>query len=156
MDRYVATSFKNMNKAILFGEEILKELPEVITKDEIQLYFLFRGSDCTNCITETWEMLEGLIKNNYLEYKQINYYYYTDDLIDIETLINKNNINISKRDVIEFNYESILLDTDITISPILIISYSGVIVDAYQPEPSNLVTRDAFWKKWRFILANQK
>ena len=44
------------------------------------------------------------------------------------------------------------LESDITISPLLIVTNFGSVIDAYQPEPGNLVTRDAFWKKWQQIL----
>ncbi len=152
LDNYIAATFKNTNRVILFGENIVKSLPKKKNDSKINFYFLFRDIDCTNCITETWEMIEGLVKNTYLTESNINYYFYSDNVIDLPTLLEYNNLNIKQEDIIDFNYEKILLESDITISPLLIVTNFGSVIDAYQPEPGNLVTRDAFWKKWQQIL----
>lgn len=152
LDYYIASTFKNSNRAILFGDSILNELKYQADESQLKLVFLFQGSDCTNCIVETLDMLNRFKNQNILNENSITYYFNQNNGAGLENLISRNNLNLNSDEVIKANLSDILKTIDIDITPLLLVLNNEEIIDSYQPEPGNLVTRDAFGIRLKYIL----
>jgi len=156
LNKYVADTFRNTNRAILNGELIVSSLPTSNnvnqSNPDIKIYFLFSGRDCTNCIVETWEMVRGLVTEEIINDGNINLYYHENEGITLKNLISANSLRMEAEKVVQYDFSQILTEAEINISPILLfIDANKQVIDAYQPQPGNLATRDAFWNKWKRI-----
>lgn len=166
LDKYAAESLKNVEKIILDGSEIISRLESVNTSkpniekvshvaknsDSVNIYFLYQGDDCTNCIVQTWEMITKLRENNTSKIKNIKSYFFKNGGAELDNLLTYNNINIPTS---KYNFNKLLEKFKITETPQVIISNSqtNTILDAYQPEPNNYVRQSAFRNKWDNILS---
>ena len=165
LDAYASESLKNVEKIILGGSEIISDIDNLginkskpqtkaATKDiaGIDIYFIYQGDDCTNCIVQTWEMLNELRENIPTKVNEVKSYFYHNGGAKLEPLLEFNSLKIP---TVKTNLTTVLKEYEITETPQVILTKSSTnkVLDAYQPEPNNFVRRSAFRTKWENILA---
>lgn len=163
VDKYVAESFRNTNKINLNGKLVIDKLitkystdykPITLnqnSKNSIGPIFLFRANDCTNCITQTWDMVEQFYDvDSTFQVKPIVFFEKNVD-IELNSFLSYHNLNM---DVFEAKFMQHLDSINVEKTPQLIIYdfKRGLILDSYQPEPDNLFTRRSFYMTWIKVL----
>lgn len=163
LDDYVAESLRNTNRIILNGTPIIKKLlkqhkPEyskINTNSSdaslLGVIFFVRANDCPSCITDSWEMVDKFYNVDSLLHIQPIVFFEETKATNLDSYF----LGVEfEMDIINTSYIDLLDSINVKWTPQLIIyNYSnGTILDAYQPEPNNLVTRDAFHSVWKRIL----
>jgi hypothetical protein len=153
-EKYLSTALENVNRLILERNKLVERFGN--HKDDgkqfgYDLHFFFRNSDCSSCITETYGGTKKL--KEYSQINRVNLYYTSNgDIPSYDDVINYSNITLPVKKV---DYDKLMNNIGVTTTPFLSITKanSPKVIDAYQPEPGNLVMKQAFFEKWRKLFS---
>lgn len=157
--KYLSAALQNVNRLILEGNSLIKEFGdlgenEVSHQVGYDLHFFFRNSDCSACIKETYKGIRELKQLSKIN-KVYLYFSSNGNIPSYKDVIAYSGINLPVKKV---NYTKVMNNLEVTITPFLLVTNanSSKVIDAYLPEPGNLIMREAFLKKWRSLLSDRK
>lgn len=105
------------------------------------IYFVvfFKENDCSNCIRQEVEML------NVFHLPQVIGFFLKNNTRSKEHFIKSYGIKFPIVSVSRFPIQSVVIDK----TPIIfVVNSRNEIIDSYEPQPNNLVKRNAFYTKW--------
>lgn len=160
IDGFRSETFTNTNRVIVDGDDVIGNIingyaesinnsDANIPKDGLGLILFFRSNDCTSCIVQTWDLIEQFYEDSLISSAPV-YLYEKNNDINIDQILEYNNVEI---EYFATDFMNDLLSIDVNITPLLVIFDYGdnKVVDSYQPEPDNLLTREAFIERWKNI-----